>query len=119
MAGVANRQGMVFVDDDDEDDSAPVMTSYEHGLQRPGSPVSSSGVESEGSYAEVYSDDSYHSDGDEIAEMWDPYCTCIISLKLVLCGLASHFFAVNFLVKPCTSYVRKGGCIQETCIVIL
>ena len=78
MAGVANRQGMIFVDDDDDDDSAPVMTSYEHGLQRPGSPVSSSGVESEGSYAEVYSDDSYHSDGDEIAEMWDPYCTCIL-----------------------------------------
>jgi hypothetical protein len=87
MAGVANRQGMIFVDDhDDEEDSAPppVMTSYEHGvggggLQRPGSPVSSSGVESEGSYAEVYSDDSYHSDGDEIAEIWDPYCTCLCS----------------------------------------
>lgn len=79
MAGVANRQGMIFVDDDDDEaDSAPVMTSScEHGdgLQRPGSPVSSSGVESEGSYAEVYSDDSYHSDGDEIAEMWDPYRT--------------------------------------------
>lgn len=85
MAGVANRQGMIFVDDhDDEEDSAPpVMTGsyHEHGsgggLQRPGSPVSSSGVESEGSYAEVYSDDSYHSDGDEIAEIWDPYCTCV------------------------------------------
>ena len=78
MAGLANRQGMIFVDDDDDEaDSAPGMTSYEHDLQRPGSPVSSSGVESEGSYAEVYSDDSYHSDGDEIAEIWDPYCTCV------------------------------------------
>ena len=77
MAGVAttpSRQGMVFVDDDDEEDSG--LTSYgRDGLQQPGSPASSSGVESEGSYAEVYSDDSYHSDGDEIAEMWDPYCT--------------------------------------------
>ena len=88
MAGIANRQGMIFVDDhDDEEDSPPpVMTGsyHEHGggggLQQPGSPVSSSGVESEGSYAEVYSDDSYHSDGDEIAEIWDPYCTCV-SLK--------------------------------------
>ena len=70
---------MVFVDDDDEEDSG--LTSYERSLQHPESPASSSGVESEGSYAEVYSDDSYHSDGDEIAEMWDPYRTFSYNLN--------------------------------------
>lgn len=80
MAGLASRQGIVFVDNLGGGSSAleqvdgGASTRYE-GLQQPGSPVSSSGVESEGSYAEVYSDDSYHSDGDDIAEMWDPYCT--------------------------------------------
>ena len=80
MAGVASRpQGMVFVDRVDDDDDSDTLDDVDAGvssLHLPGSPVSSSGVESEGSYAEVYSDDSYHSDGDEIAEMWDPYCTC-------------------------------------------
>lgn len=75
MAGVASRpQRMLLVDDDDSDTLDDVDAGVSS-LQLPGSPVSSSGVESEGSYAEVYSDDSYHSDGDEIAEMWDPYCT--------------------------------------------
>lgn len=102
--GIANRQGMIFVDDDDEEDSAPGMTSYEHaGLQRPGSPVSSSGVESEGSYAEVYSDDSYHSDGDEIAEMWDPYCKyfivkCVV-IVLCACGLVRSIFRGQFFTR--------------------
>ena len=62
-------------DDDDDSDALDDVDAGVSSLQLPGSPVSSSGVESEGSYAEVYSDDSYHSDGDEIAEMWDPYCT--------------------------------------------
>ena len=35
-------------------------------------------ADSEDSYEEIYSsseDDSYHSDCDDIAEYWDPYCT--------------------------------------------
>ncbi len=104
------------MDDDDEEDSAPGMTSHEQaGLQRPGSPGSSSGVESEGSYAEVYSDDSYHSDGDEIAEMWDPYCTYLIEkcFFVSVCGLASYLSRSVFSLTAmtCKIYVCKGGCI--------
>ena len=78
MAGVTSRQGVVFVDSAGGGGDALEQVDREESthygtLQAPGSPVSSSGVESEGSYAEVYSDDSYHSDGDEIAEIWDPY----------------------------------------------
>lgn len=87
MAGVASRQGAVFVDDDVEGGEV----RYDS-LQQPGSPTSSSGVESEGSYAEVYSDDSYHSDGDEIAEIWDPYCTSILSQLCV--GLGGECWSV-------------------------
>ena len=41
---------------------------------------SSRGGESEASYEDVYSssEDSYHSECDEIAEYWDPYCEQLI-----------------------------------------
>lgn len=96
MAGIANRpQGMVFVDRDgaDDDDDSDALDDVDTGvssLQQPGSPVSSSGVESEGSYAEVYSDDSYHSEGDEIAEMWDPYRMLLMQYCTVLYSSCSN-----------------------------
>lgn len=61
-----HRHGMVFVDDSGE---------YDCLSGQPASPAASSGADSESDlYAEVYSDDSYHSDGEEFAEYWDPYC---------------------------------------------
>jgi len=33
-----------------------------------------SSTDSEASYAEISSDDSYFSDGGDLAEYWDPYC---------------------------------------------
>lgn len=76
----AHRRGMVFVDDDHGE------YDYQH---------HSTGDDSEDSdYAEITSDDSssFHSEGEEIAEYWDPYCElkqvaskitpCIVVLKL-------------------------------------
>lgn len=72
MAGVTGgRQGIVFVERTGEHvspDHHHEMPS--HQLHAPASPASS---DSERSYAEIYSDDSYHSDGSEIADTWDPY----------------------------------------------
>ena len=72
MAGVTGgRQGIVFVDRTVERESPDHHEMSSHQLQAPASPASS---DSERSYAEIYSDDSYHSDGSEIADTWDPYC---------------------------------------------
>lgn len=74
MAGVAGRQGVVFMDrtmSDMDVDVSPDQADGELSLQPPPSPGSS---DSERSYAEIYSDESYHSDGSEIADTWDPYC---------------------------------------------
>lgn len=91
--GVGGRRGVVFMDsastttidrarEDDVDALVPDRVETRQLQPQPVSPVSSSGGDSEGSYADVYSDDgSYHSEGSEIAEMWDPYrknnCVCI------------------------------------------
>lgn len=42
---------------------------------------------SEDSYAEISSDDSYYSEGDEIAEYWDPYCKHILHVLFTLITL--------------------------------
>ena len=57
----AHRRGMVFVDDDHGE--------YEYQRNSPGDDSQDS------DYAEITSDDSssFHSEGEEIAEYWDPY----------------------------------------------
>ena len=73
MAGVTGgRQGIVFVDPG-ERVSPDHHEMSSHQLHASASPASS---DSERSYAEIYSDDSYHSDGSEIADTWDPYREC-------------------------------------------
>ena len=66
----ARRCGMVIEDDQRELESL---------RQQPPSPASSR-TESEGSYAEIFSDE-YHSEGDDIAEYWDPYCKYIVCAR--------------------------------------
>lgn len=59
-----HRRAMLFVDDTGE---YPQYSTVGASGRR-------SSEASEDSYAEISSDDSYYSEGDEIAEYWDPYC---------------------------------------------
>lgn len=80
-----NRRGMVYLDDSSSGEfAAPGQhssTSYastDIATHRPSdSPRNDRAAGSEDSYDEIYSssdEDSYHSDCDDIAEYWDPYC---------------------------------------------
>lgn len=59
-----NRHGMVYVDD--------LRESKSH----------ASRGEDDSDYADIEdsSDESFHSEGEEIAEYWDPYCKCNLSM---------------------------------------
>ena len=87
MSSLRQRQGMIFLDDSssgefpDGDPLPEVIPAY----RRPSAGGSSSRSSSRGddserecSYDEIYSssddEESYHSDCDDIAEYWDPYC---------------------------------------------
>ncbi len=93
MAAPQNRRGMVYLEHDDSSSGEFAAPGQQHHhssagageatlqlLQRPSTSDLSPGgtVESEDSYDEIYSsssdEDSYHSECDDIAEYWDPYC---------------------------------------------
>ena len=94
--GREHRRGMVYMENDDSSSGEGFPEADHHQQQqqqhfagRPyaeqGSSRSSSrGGESEASYEEVYSSSedsySYHSDCDDIAEYWDPYCELLTCL---------------------------------------
>lgn len=75
MNSPGHRQGMVFVDDDRD-----YLDETYDSLRKFATEDSSSSASCEDSdYAEVHTSDnvsddsSFHSEGDELAEYWDPY----------------------------------------------
>lgn len=84
LSGLQHRNGMVYHEQDESSSGEFADPSHHH---LPVSAASSDSTvlqscsfrtaESGGSYEEIYSsseEDSYHSDCDDIAEYWDPYC---------------------------------------------
>lgn len=76
-----NRRGMVYLDDSSSGEFAPATSGQQNGTDdcpanhSPRNDTTT--ADSEDSYDEIYSssdEDSYHSDCDDIAEYWDPYC---------------------------------------------
>lgn len=86
LSSLQNRHGMVYLNDDSSSGEGFAEADHNHSavaavvtlpcVEQASSRSSSRGGESEASYEDVYSssDDSYHSDCDDIAEYWDPYC---------------------------------------------
>lgn len=86
LTSMQHRHGMVYLENEDsssgEGFAEPHLAAaglaagiHPYGEMGALSRSSSRGGESEASYEDVYSsDESYHSECDDIAEYWDPYC---------------------------------------------
>jgi len=90
LSSMQHRHGMIYLENDDSSScEAELLSETEHNhhhhhstvtvpVRPPGHSLrrSFSPALSDDSYDEVYSsdEDSYHSDCDEFAEYWDPYC---------------------------------------------
>lgn len=86
LSSLPHRHGMVYHEQDDSSSGefSAVVAGVAGALgdTRPSdnrSPHCRTAAESEDSYEEIYtssssSEDSYHSECDDIAEYWDPYC---------------------------------------------
>lgn len=82
LSSLPHRHGMIYQEQDDTS-SGEFPAGGALGSTRPSSDTSSPAQRSrtagsEDSYEEIYTssseEESYHSDCDDIAEYWDPYC---------------------------------------------
>ena len=88
-----HRHGIVFVDEDRECDE---LDTY-HSLRRFAEDSDDSDYAEPDSVSEESESDSFHSEGEEIAEYWDPYCeSTVLEIGLLQTRGVDHLATCSY-----------------------